>query len=496
MILQTKPRAKAANAQQVPNVIAGKCVRSRSPRSLAKTNPSTGEVIARVPLSTAAELAAALPAAQAAQRQWAAVPVKDRVQVLYKFKRLLEDDLGRLAGLINRENGKTVSEARASIARGVECVEYAASLPMIGNGQVLEVGRGVECKMLRFPLGVVAGITPFNFPLMVPLWMAPLALACGNAFILKPSEQAPLSAVEMAKLLKAAGLPDGLFSVLHGGRDLVEAICDHPDIKAVGFVGSTPVAKAVYRRASAAGKRVRALGGAKNHLVLVPDADPKMAAQNIVDSVTGCCGQRCMAASVLLAIGEVDHVIAKIQARMAALVPGRDLGPLITSASRDKIAGYLARAEKKGARLLLDGRKANNVGAKGGYFLGASIIDRATATHEAARDEIFGPVLTIIRCKTLDEALAIENANPFGNAAAIYTGSGRAAQQFVARAAAGMVGVNIGVPVPREPFPFGGWHDSRFGDGDLTGAAAIDFWSASKKVTTKWEAPAAANWMS
>ena len=485
-----------ATEQIIPNFIDGKPLQSNSHRGLAVTDPSSGETLGTLRLSSAEELDEAVKSASKAQKEWAKVPLKDRVQVLFRLKSLMEQNIEPLAALIQRENGKTIEEAKGSISRAVECVEYATSLPQIAAGQVLEVSRGVECKMYRFPVGVVAGITPFNFPLMVPLWMVPLAIGCGNAFILKPSEQTPLASIELGKLLKQAGLPDGVFSVVHGDREIVEAICEHPEIKAVAFVGSSKVAKLVYEQGTKAGKRVRALGGAKNHLVVVPDADAEMAAANVVNSVTGCAGQRCMAASVLIAVGDVDHIVKLIREKMSAIVPGKDIGPVISAAALERISGYIARAEKSGARLLLDGRAVKSEGPKGGYFIGPSIIDHAMPSHESSCDEIFGPVLTIIRCKTFDEALQIENANPYGNAAAIYTSSGKVAQEFIDRAGAGMIGINIGVPVPREPFAFGGWYLSRYGDGDITGTSAIDFWTQPKKVTTKWSQDGKANWMS
>lgn len=484
------------NIQNVPHVIGGEFVQNAAGRSLPVTNPATGETIARLPLASARELEEVVKKASQAQKSWGDTPLKDRVQVLFRLKSLIEERKNEIAKVVTLENGKTQEESVASIARAIECVEFATSLPQTSAGQVLEVSKGVECKMLRFPLGVVAGITPFNFPFMVPMWMIPLALACGNAFILKPSEQTPLASIEIAKLLKDAGLPAGVFSVIHGDKEIVDAICVNSEIKAIGFVGSTTVARIVYENGTASGKRVRALGGAKNHLCVVPDADPEMAASNIVASVTGCCGQRCMAASVLLAVGEVDDVIARVKAKMEAMIPGRDIGPIINKASLDKIRSYLARAEEGEAELLLDGRKARIEGSAAGNFIGPSIIDYANPKHEAALDEIFGPVLTIVRCDTLDEAIQVENANPYGNAAAIYTSSGEVANQWTTRASAGMIGVNIGVPVPREPFAFGGWNDSRFGDGDITGMPAIDFWSSTKKITTKWTAQHKSNWMS
>lgn len=488
---------KTQAAITVPNFVGGAPAESASGRFLPVTDPSTGETIASVPLSTKGELDDAVRKAAKAQVAWGAESVKDRVQVLFRLKALIEKNQKMLIDTIVRENGKTAEEAAGSVLRAVECVEFASSLPQVAPGGVLEVTRGIECKMVREPLGVVAGITPFNFPFMVPLWMIPLAVGCGNAFILKPSEQTPLSATHIADLLREAGLPAGLFSVVNGDREIVEGICGHPEIKAVGFVGSSKVAEIVHRTCGAAGKKVRALGGAKNHLVVVPDADPEMTATNVVASATGCTGQRCMAASVLLAVGDVEPILDKIQEKMGALRGGAELGPVISAKALERISGYMERAEKGGAKLVVDGRKLVAADAHpGGHWIGACVIDHAKPDHEASCDEIFGPTLTIIRCKTLDEAIEIENANPYGNAAAIYTSSGKAAQLFTSRAKAGMIGVNIGVPVPREPFAFGGWNLSRFGDGDITGESAIDFWTNAKKITTKWSDEFRRDWMS
>ena len=479
------------------NLIGGKLTASATPRFLPLLNPSSGEEIGSVPLSTASELDEAVKSATKAQVEWAAKPLKDRVQVMFRMKTLVEDQIDHLSEIVTLENGKTLAESRGSVLRAVECLEYAASLPQLASGSIQQVSPGVECKMYRYPVGVVAGITPFNFPFMVPLWMIPMAVSLGNAFVLKPSEQTPLSAMEIGRLLAEAGLPDGVFSVVHGDREVVEAICDHPDIKAVAFVGSTKVAETVYHRSTRNNKRVRALGGAKNHLIVVPDADPEMTATNVVASVAGCAGQRCMAASVLLAVGNVDPILELIRKKMGALKAGVDIGAIISNEAYDRITGYLDRAAENGATLVLDGRDAVSEDAPaGGNYLGGCIIDHASPEHEASCEEIFGPTLTIIRCKTLEQAMAIENASPYGNAAAIYTSSGGTAQYFTERASAGMIGVNIGVPVPREPFAFGGWNDSRFGEGDLTGDSAIDFWTNSKKVTTKWSSIGTANWMS
>lgn len=483
--------------QLLTNVIGGVERNSISGSTMPVIAPATGELIADVPLSDVSDLDTAVQAAKAAQIEWARMPLKDRVQVFFRMKTLVEEEKDHLAEVITRENGKTLGESAGEIARAVECIEFAASLPQTALGDVLEVSRGVECKTTKAPLGVVAGITPFNFPFMVPLWMIPMAIALGNAFILKPSPLTPLSAMEIARLLKKAGLPDGVFSVVHGDKSIVEAICDHAGIEAIGFVGSTRVAKVVYERGVQSGKSVCALGGAKNHLVVVPDADPEMTATNVVASVTGCAGQRCMAASVLLAVGNADPILDRIREKMASMQGGRELGAIISEQAYDRITGYIDRAEANGATLALDGREAVADDApSGGRFLGPSIIDHATPDHEASCDEIFGPTLTIIRCDTLEEALSIENANPYGNAAAIYTSSGATAEYFADRAEAGMIGVNIGVPVPREPFAFGGWNDSSFGGRDITGPGAIDFWTRAKKITTKWSDKYRSNWMS
>jgi len=480
----------------VPNWINGTANTSKSKEQLPVYSPLNGETIAFVPLSTKKDLDTIVTKASSAQKLWQNTPMNQRVQVMFTFKRLLEENLELISQIIHKENGKTVEEAKAELIKGIECVEFAASLPQIASGEVLHVSRGIECKMLRCPIGVVAGITPFNFPAMVPLWMIPLALSLGNSFILKPSEQTPLASIELATLLQKAGLPDGVFSVVQGDKSIVEAICNHPLIKAVGFVGSTSVAQKIYSRVTQQGKRARCMGGAKNHLTVVSDANPEMASSNVVASVVGCAGQRCMAASVLLAVGEVDHIIDLIHTKMKNLIPGKDFGPVINMQSKERICGYLERAEKNGAKLLLDGRASPVDGSSTRYYIGPSIINHASAIHESACKEIFGPLLTIIRVENIDEALSIENANPYGNAASIYTSSGALAEYYQERANAGMIGINIGVPVPREPFSFGGWNLSRFGDGDITGLSAIEFWSQPKKVTTKWEAANRSNWMS
>jgi malonate-semialdehyde dehydrogenase (acetylating) / methylmalonate-semialdehyde dehydrogenase len=382
------------------------------------------------------------------------------------------------------------------VLKSAELTEFACSLPQIAPGEVLEVSRGVECRIERFPVGVVASITPFNFPNMVPNWSIPNAIALGNCMILKPSELVPISAGRIAELLKEAGLPDGVFQVVHGGQETVEAICDHPGIAAVSFVGSTKVAKIVYRRATSNLKRCLALGGAKNHLIVMPDADREMAATNIVASMSGCAGQRCMAASVMVGVSKVDHIVERMKEVAAAMVPGKDIGPVISAAAKERISRYIDEAEAGGAKVIVDGRKAVVPGREGGYFLGPTIIDRVTPDMKIAQEEVFGPVLVIVRAADVDEALRIENASPYGNAASVFTESGGVARYVMERASAGMVGVNVGVPVPREPFSFGGWNESRFGVGDITGRGSIEFWTQAKKMTTKWNREAGVNWMS
>ena len=459
-------------------------------------NPSDGSIISRVPMSSRGDLDAAVSIAQKAFPGWSALPIKERVQVFYRYRALLERDIEELTALVTEENGKVYAEAKAEILKAMELTEFACSLPQITAGEVLEVSRGVECRIERFPLGVVASITPFNFPNMVPNWTIPNAIALGNCLILKPSEMVPLSANRIAGLLAEAGLPDGVFQVVHGGREIVEAICDHSGIEAISFVGSTKIAKLVYRRGSANLKRVLALGGAKNHLIVMPDADTEMTSSNVVASMSGCAGQRCMAASVMVAVAGTDHIIERMVEHARSVVPGTNLGPVISAEARERIERYITEAEEAGATVLVDGRNAVVAGKDGGFFVGPTIIDHVTPQMRIAQEEVFGPVIAIVRTKSLDQALAIENASPYGNAASVFTESGATARHVMERASAGMIGVNVGVPVPREPFSFGGWNESRFGVGDITGRGSIEFWTRSKKMTTKWNREHGTNWMS
>jgi malonate-semialdehyde dehydrogenase (acetylating)/methylmalonate-semialdehyde dehydrogenase len=459
-------------------------------------NPAEGSVISRVPLSSRDDVDRAVEAAKAAFPAWSTLPIKERVQVFYRYRHLLEKNVEELTALVTEENGKVYPEAKAEILKSIELTEFACSLPQITAGEVLEVSRGVECRIEKFPLGVVASIAPFNFPNMVPNWTIPNAIALGNCLILKPSELVPLSANRIAELLREAGLPEGVFQVVHGGKDVVEAICDHSGIEAISFVGSTKVAKLVYRRGTANLKRVLALGGAKNHLIVMPDADTEMTSSNVVASMTGCAGQRCMAASVMVAVSDTDHIIQRMIDYAAQIIPGKNLGPVISAEAKERIEKYITEAEKAGASVLVDGRNTIVPGHEDGYYVGPTILDYVTPDMKIAQEEVFGPVLAIIRARDLDEALSVENANPYGNAASVFTESGGTARYVMEHASAGMIGVNVGVPVPREPFSFGGWNESKFGVGDITGRGSIEFWTRSKKLTTKWNREHGTNWMS
>jgi malonate-semialdehyde dehydrogenase (acetylating)/methylmalonate-semialdehyde dehydrogenase len=460
-------------------------------------SPLDGSLLGTVPVASKATINEVVINAQKAFTAWSATPLKERVQVLFRFKTLLERHSAELSDLIRAENGKTWLEAKAEIDKGIEVLEFATSLPQIWDQGLLEVSTGVSCQYERYPLGVVLSIAPFNFPAMVPMWTIPIAIGCGNSFILKPSELVPLTAVRLGELLTEAGLPAGVFNVVHGGKETTEYLIDHPAIQALSFVGSTKIARTVYQRASHLGKKALALGGAKNHIVVVPDADPEMTAKNVVVSAMGCAGQRCMAASVLILVGDTGHILERILAEASKIKVGEDLGSVISPIAKTRIEGYIDRAEAAGYKILLDGRSVKVEGKEQGSYVGPTLIAGVPpSAAECACEEIFGPVLSIIQVNTLDEAITIENSNPYGNAASIYTSSGAVARYFSERASAGMVGVNIGVPVPREPFSFGGWNDSKFGHGDITGMDGVRFWTKLKKITTKWTAAAAQNWMS
>lgn len=482
--------------QEVKNFSNGAFVSASSSTIHKVISPLDGQLLSTFNESTIDDLNDIIKHAKIAQKAWQKVTLKERAQVFYRYKQLLEKNSDELTQIIHHENGKIHSEAKAEIDKAIELTEFACSLPQFVNGENMEVSKGVYCSSTRVPLGIVASIVPFNFPTMVPHWTIVNALVLGNAFILKPSEAVPISSQFTARLLKEAGLPDGLFNIINGTQPTVEAICDHPDISAITFVGSTKVAKIVYQRASHNLKQVLALGGAKNHIILLPDANPEMAASNIVASMSGCAGQRCMAAATLIAVGNCEAILEKLTAEALKIQCGSTLGAVISKAAKEKIEGYITEAEAQGANILLDGRNTIVPGKENGFYVGPTLIDNVTADMKVAQEEIFGPVLSIIRVQTLDEALAIENSNPYGNACSVFTQSGGLANYVAENASAGMCGVNVGVPVPREPFGFGGWNESRFGSGDITGKSAISFFTKEKKTTTKWNLEAGINWMS
>jgi malonate-semialdehyde dehydrogenase (acetylating)/methylmalonate-semialdehyde dehydrogenase len=388
-----------------------------------------------------------------------------------------------------------MAESTAEVAKSAELTEFACSLPQLVQGEILEVSPGVECRVDYKPLGIVASIAPFNFPHMVPHWTLPNAIALGNCMILKPSEIVPISANRIAEMLKEAGLPDGVFNVINGSQTIVEEICDHPGINAVSFVGSTKVAQIVYKRATSNLKRCVALGGAKNHLIVFPDAHVEMTAADVTASMSGCAGQRCMALSVVVGVGNVDHIIEKMCEKASDIIPGKNLGSVISREAKERIESYITEAEEAGAKILVDGRNVVVKDHENGFYVGPTIVDHVKPDMAIAKEEVFGPVLSIIRADDLDEAIAIENSSNYGNAAGVYTQSGGLAREVMDRVSAGMIGVNIGVPVPREPFSFGGWNESKFGVNDITGRSSIEFWTQLKKTSTKWNPESGINWM-
>ena len=493
-VLSAPGISDSASVRRITHWINGRAVAGESGRMGDVYNPATGEVQAHVPFASAGELDACVSAAQAAYPEWAAQPPLRRARVLFRFRELLEQHAEELAGLITSEHGKVLSDARGEMTRGLEVVEFAAGIPHLLKGEFSpQVGSGVDTWSLRQPLGVVAGITPFNFPAMVPLWMFPIALACGNCFVLKPSERDPSASVAIAELLKEAGLPDGVFNVLQGDKEAVDGILDHPGIQAVSFVGSTPIAEYVYKRGSAAGKRVQALGGAKNHMIVMPDADLNQAADALVGAAYGSAGERCMAISVAVAVGSstADELLEKLKPRIAALTiapgtkDGAELGPLVTGAHLERVRGYVEIGQKEGAELVVDGR-TTAVPRGNGFFLGACLFDHVKPEMRIYREEIFGPVLCIVRARDYATAQALVDEHEFGNGTSIFTRDGDTARTFVQNVQAGMVGINVPIPVPMAFHSFGGWKRSLFGDHAVYGPEGVHFYTRVKTVTARW----------
>ncbi|MFO0585124.1 MAG: CoA-acylating methylmalonate-semialdehyde dehydrogenase [Anaeromyxobacter sp.] len=477
------------------HLIGGKAVAGASGRTADVFDPATGKVTKRVSLASRAEVDLAVAAAAAAFPAWAATPAARRARVMFKFKQLIEAHADELARIITSEHGKVLSDAHGSLGRGLENVEFATGIPELQKGEFSEsVGGGVDSYTLRQPLGVCVGITPFNFPAMVPLWMFPLAVATGNTFVLKPSERDPSCGYRLAELAHEAGLPPGVLNVVNGDKEAVEALVTHPGVAAVSFVGSTPIAEWVHRTASQHGKRVQALGGAKNHAVVMPDADLDQAADALMGAAYGSAGERCMAISVGVAVGDAvgDALVAKLKERLAKLkvAPGTDpkaeMGPLVTKEHLAKVTGYVEAGVKEGASLVVDGRGQKVPGGEEGYFLGGCLFDRVKPGMKIYREEIFGPVLSIVRVPNVDEALSLVNAHEFGNGTAIFTRDGGVAREFVQRVQAGMVGVNVPIPVPVGFHSFGGWKRSLFGDHAIYGAEGVHFYTKLKTVTQRW----------
>jgi malonate-semialdehyde dehydrogenase (acetylating)/methylmalonate-semialdehyde dehydrogenase len=488
------PNEKAVSQPGVSLWVNGSAVPSCSLRAGEVTNPATGKVMRRVPFANAQDIDFAVKAASAAFPGWRSSPPLRRARVMQKYLALMQGHQKELARLVSEEHGKTLPDALGSVQRGIEVIEFACGIPHLLKGEYTEnAGSGVDCHTLRQPVGVCAGITPFNFPAMVPLWMFPVAIACGNTFVLKPSEKVPSASMRMAELFSEAGLPEGVFNVVHGDKEAVDAILAHPGIHAVSFVGSTPIAKHIYATCARNGKRVQALGGAKNHAVVLPDADLEFTADALIGAAYGSAGERCMAISAVVAVGAIGDPLVRMLKDKAAKIKvgpgdaeGVEMGPLVTSAHRDKVAGYIDAGVAEGAKLVLDGRNKKVAGFENGFFLGTTLFDQVTPEMKIYRDEIFGPVLIVLRAQTLEDAIALVNASPYGNGTAIFTNSGGAARRFGEDIEVGMVGVNVPIPVPMSFYSFGGWKGSLFGDLHIHGTEGVKFYTRTKVVTTRW----------
>lgn len=475
------------------NFINGQWVESSGTKTLEVPNPATGEVLARVPISTKEDVDRAVQAAKKAFETWKNTPVPKRARIMFTFHHLLNEHHEELAKLIVQENGKAYKEAYGEIQRGIECVEFAAGAPTLMMGESLSgIAEGIDSEMFRYPLGVVAGITPFNFPMMVPLWMFPLAIACGNTFVLKPSERTPILANKLAELFTQAGAPEGVLNIVHGAHDVVNALIDHEDIKAISFVGSQPVAKYVYERAAAQGKRVQALSGAKNHHIVMPDADIETAVQHVISSAFGSAGQRCMACSAVVIVGENEQFVKLLKQKADEIVIGNGmdpevfLTPVIRQSHREKVLGYIQKGIEEGAILIRDGRKEMEE-MREGNFLGPTIFDHVTPNMTIAKEEIFAPVLSLLRAKDLDEALEYIRKSRYGNGATIYTKDAKAVRKFREEADAGMLGINVGVPATMAFFPFSGWKDSFYGDLHVNGKDGVNFYTRKKMITSRFD---------
>jgi malonate-semialdehyde dehydrogenase (acetylating)/methylmalonate-semialdehyde dehydrogenase len=480
----------------IEHFIAGKLSTGDSQRRGVVWNPATGEQQAEVALASTFDVDLAVKEASRASGPWADASLTTRTKVLFSFRQLVHEHIDELAEIIVSEHGKVISDARGEVQRGLEVVEFACGIPQLLKGEYSDqVSAGVDVFSYRQPLGVVAGITPFNFPVMVPMWMHPVAIACGNAFVLKPSERDPSASVRVAELWSEAGLPDGVFNVLHGDKEAVDALLAHPDVAAISFVGSTPIARYVHDKATAAGKRVQALGGAKNHAVVLPDADLDFAADHLVASAFGSAGQRCMAISAAVAVGAQSGELVEAVSDKASRVrvgPGNDesneMGPVITPEARDRIVQAIEEGGRDGARLALDGRDLKITGNEGGFFVGPTVIDDVRPSMRVYRDEIFGPVLSVLHAGSVDEAISIVNSNPYGNGTAVFTSSGEAARRFHRSVTVGMIGINVPIPVPMAYYSFGGWKDSLFGDRHIHGPEGVSFYTRAKVVTSRWPA--------
>src|SRR5688500_15845171 len=483
--------------ERIANAIGGRLAPSGSGRVAPVFNPATGEQSAELGLSTTAEVDRAVQAAKAIAPEWGRTPPLKRARLMFRFKELLEARAADIARAISNEHGKTHADALGEVARGIEVVEFACGIPQLLKGEFSRnVGPEIDSYSDRQPLGVVAGITPFNFPAMVPLWMYPVAIACGNTFVLKPSERDPSAPMLIHELFKEAGFPDGVLNVVHGDKEAVDAILDHPDIKAVSFVGSTPIAQYVYTRGTAAGKRVQALGGAKNHMLIMPDADMDKAADALMGAGYGSAGERCMAISVAVPVGEetANRLVEELAPRVRALKvgpatdPDAEMGPLVTKAHMQKVLGYIDRGLQEGAELVVDGRGLKLQGYENGFFVGGSLFDRVTPEMSIYREEIFGPVLSVVRSPNYDHAVDLINRHEYGNGTAIFTRDGDAARSFADRIEVGMVGINVPIPVPVAYHSFGGWKRSLFGDHSIYGPEGVRFYTRLKTVTSRWPA--------